>query len=167
MEISSDILSSLWFYVAFAFEWMLKSGIQFFSQVFFPFFIGAVGWYVVNIYGDPWIEVLKYRREIYENLMFWRNINLWIEPLPPSTVRRENPDWLREAESMRRMGARLRAQREVFTRPLIWMERWLKYDFDNAGANLFGMSHSNTEEERVRHENAVLTGLKLRRRDQP
>jgi hypothetical protein len=117
------------------------------------FAVGAAGWFIVNFFAEPLLDLSRLRREIHAAIFFTANVG---EGSPSAEIATAQTD-------MRRLAAQLDAVDNVALRPIKWVFKVLGRDLSRARGGLVGLSNSLTttrgEKAICRHD--VETGLRF------
>jgi hypothetical protein len=112
------------------------------------FLLGIVGWLVASFVGTPFLDFLKLRGKVHEELIFTGNMG---------EINAGKPEHEKARDSLRRLGAKVQATNVSATPPLRWFFGVLGYDLVEGGSKFDRVI------ERARQESRYL--LSLRRFD--
>jgi hypothetical protein len=130
--------------------------------------LGGAGWFVASFFAKPLLDFLTLRSQVHEEILFTANVG-------PITAHR-TADHERAADSLRRLGARMKAMDASVRTPLA--QAWLLslaqaplrcflsslgFDLATAGDGLIGLSNALTAVGRPLHVDKIEVALKLPR----
>jgi hypothetical protein len=91
--------------------WVIRGGRPIWAAIA-SFLLGAVGWFVTNFFGRPFLDFLNVRSRVHEEVIFTGNIGPMVA---------HKPDYERAVESLRRLGAEVQATNIAAVPPLRWL----------------------------------------------
>jgi hypothetical protein len=119
-----------------------------------PIVLGIVGWCVASFLATPFLDFMKLRGQVHEELIFTANIGAMLAG---------KPEHAKAMDSLRRLGAKVQATNVSAAGPLRWFFGFLGYDLVKAGRSLIALSNSLSETPDIRspHANSIRKGLRL------
>jgi hypothetical protein len=119
---------------------------------------GFFAWIATNFLGKPLLDFLALRSQVQEEITFTGNVG-------PMTA--HTPEYDEAVESLRRLGAKMRATNVdaqlMLRRPLRWFLLKSGYDLEKAARNLIGLSNAMAlpHDKRAGHITSIQDALRL------